>query len=87
MLEWLNDNPYTCPVLMVVQGLIRRQKWHYGCSGWVLLEQPHARARAMWPGWLVLAEARWWNTWLGVRIRGWCGTQQREYRLRMQRDE
>ena len=83
-MEWINDNPYTCPLLMLFQGWVKWQKWHYGCDGWVLIQSPTARARCMWPSWIVLFEHRLWQSFVGIRIRKWCGSQQREYRLKQQ---
>lgn len=85
MFEWINDNSYTCPVLMKVQGWIRRQKWSYGCDGWVLLSRPNVRARCQWPRWMILSECWLWNSRAGIRLRVFCGSnQQRESRLRAQ---
>ena len=82
MFEWLNDNPYTCPLLMVAQGWLRWQKWHYGCDGWVLLQTEKARAHCHWPIWCIKLECWAWNTPPGTLIRRLCGTKQREWRLR-----
>ena len=84
MFQWINDNPYTCPLLMMVQGWVRWQKWHYGCSGWVLLSGPHSRATCKMPEWMIRLECRSWNSWIGCIVQRGCGTEQREYRLRQQ---
>ena len=81
MFEWINDTPYTCVLLMVIQGWLKRQRWHYCGDGWVLIESQNCQARYCWPHWLIRAECRWWNSRLGVVIRWACGSQQREYRL------
>jgi len=85
-MEWLNDHPYTCPILMYGQSWLKWQKWHYGCDGWVVLQSVKARATCMWPDWLVMTEYQFWNSWMGCWVRKWCGTQQREYRLRQQQE-
>lgn len=84
MFEWINDTPYTCPILLVVQGIVKRQSWSYGCDGWRLMGGKTYEARCIWPRWMILAECRLWNSWIGLRVRMTCGSQQREYRLRQQ---
>lgn len=82
MFQWMNDHPYTCPLLLTIQGIVKRQSWSYGCDGWRLMESPNVEARCMWPDWLILLECRAWNTHIGLRIRQVCGTEDRERRLK-----
>ena len=73
MFQWINDHSYTCPLLMVLQGWLKRQKWSYGSEGWVLLQSPRAQATSMWPVSIIRLECK---------LRHWCGDDQMEYRLR-----
>ena len=84
MFQWINDNPYTCPMLMLVQGWVCWQKWNYGCDGWTLLSGPHSRATCQFPVWLIRAECRCWDSWIGCQVRRAAGSDQREYRLKSQ---
>jgi hypothetical protein len=86
MFQWINDNPYTCPLLMMLQGWIKWQTWCYGYSGWVLLSGRHSRATCIFPDWMVLYECRFWNSKLGSKLRGVAGYDQLEYRLKNQND-
>lgn len=86
MFEWINDTPYTCPLLMAAQQWLCCQKWRYCSSGWVLMKQPNSRAQCMWPKWLVMIETKMWGSVAGMRLRRLCGSQQREYRLNTQRN-
>lgn len=83
-MQWISDNPYTCPILMWIQSVLYWQKWEYGSSGWVVLSGKNSRATCKWPVWAVMLECSFWNGPIGGRIRGWIGYDTREYRLKQQ---
>ena len=83
--EWMNDHRYVCPLLMVAQGIIKRQRWRYGCNGWSLMQSKYAAASCMWPRWVVEVECKFWNSTMGIKLRARMGSQQREYRINLQR--
>ena len=59
---WVFNHPYTCPLLMWVQGIVRGQRWEFSQhSGWRLLETPTVVAICMWPFWLIDIEYRLWQ--------------------------
>lgn len=71
---------------MYLQSLIKRKQfWRYGADGWVLMELPTVRARSIWSKRLILMETRFWQSRLGLKVRIFCGNQQREFRLKWSR--
>lgn len=59
---WIFNHPYTCPLLMWLQGIIKGQQWVFTQhSGWRLLESPTVVARCLWPNWLIMIEHRLWQ--------------------------
>ncbi|HSG61640.1 MAG TPA: hypothetical protein VLA24_09425 [Pseudomonadales bacterium] len=65
---WKN-NPYTCPILMLIQGWIFWRKWHFSDhSGWRLLEKPRVIDRCRFPVWMIKAEHKFWRGYMGILV-------------------
>lgn len=81
----MTDNRYTCPILMYIQSLIKpKHFWRYSSSyGWVLMELPTVQARPIFSERLIRLECKFWNSRIGIRLKLWCGTKQREQRVKM----
>jgi hypothetical protein len=83
-MEWINDTQYSCPILMFLQSLIKREQfWQYGSDGWKLMMLPTVCAHSIWSASTVKKECDFWNSRFGIKLRKWCGTQQREYRIKL----
>lgn len=60
---------YTCPVALRLAALMLGRKWYWSpgrpgeCGVWKVYHAPRI------PRWLALAECRFWNSCIGVRLR------------------
>jgi hypothetical protein len=63
---WKN-HPYTCPVLMVIQGWLLWRKWQFSeRDGWRLMESKYVIDRCRFPLWMIKLEQRLWRSYIGI---------------------
>lgn len=64
---WVLNTRYTCPILMLLQSWLLRQKWEFReDDGWRLLESPYVIARCRAPVWTINVEYRFWNRFINL---------------------